>query len=32
MNSPWVVAILGCGSIAQVLHRIAGALEKNSLK
>jgi len=38
MNSTWLVAILavamilGCGSIAQALNRIAGVLEKNSLK
>jgi hypothetical protein len=38
MNSYWIVAILavaiilGCGSIAQALNRIAGALEKSSLK
>jgi hypothetical protein len=30
--SPAVAIILGCGSIAQALHRIAGALETNSLK
>jgi hypothetical protein len=38
MNTYFVVAILavaivlGCGAIAQALNRIAGALEKNTLK